>query len=84
MGPRFTDEGNKRETRVVLPQAAESISTLAEKQVLFWKILSTQSFSRCLGDSGSQNATIGSLAFQKNSFHESDKKDDSVQECGNK
>ena len=35
LGPRFTDDGSKMETGRVLPQAAESISTLAESQVLF-------------------------------------------------
>lgn len=32
---------------------------------LIWKILSTQLFPHCLGDSGSQKATIGTWHFRR-------------------
>lgn len=79
VGPWSAEQGNEREAWSVLPQAAESISTLAERNILFWGILSTQSILALFGGweagRGSWNACHhGQLAFHKNSFRDSEEK----------
>lgn len=88
LGPRFTDEGSKMETGRVLPQAAVYFHPGRQSSLILGNSLHTAVLT-LLGARWLPEGYCRQLAFQKNSFREADKrkkkkKDDSIQECGNR